>query len=180
MRSKTINSKIIIIILIIYEGEYKNGGSGKEMNKIIDLYDGLKDVRPWKIVESGVIDDYYYLILQFDAHPCAYVGIPEDHVLYNKDYEDLYNEDVDIDVHGGFTYSRDHVCNITFNRWWLGWDYGHYDDYMTYYEEYSRLKHGDQKRWTVEEIRTEVKNVIEQLKEVVKMNNDENQEAGAE
>jgi len=33
MRSKTINSKIIIIILIIYEGEYKNGGSGKEMIK---------------------------------------------------------------------------------------------------------------------------------------------------
>lgn len=58
---------------------------------------------------------------------CGYVGVPKDHPLFGKDYDD-----VDVIVHGGLTYSnecRGHICHDAAQEvWWFGFDCGHCDD----------------------------------------------------
>lgn len=66
---------------------------------------------------------------------CGYVGIPESHPLYGKDYSDLY----DLNVHGGLTFSDGchpggHICHVPEpdepdDVWWLGFDCGHGGDF---------------------------------------------------
>lgn len=63
---------------------------------------------------------------------CGYVGVPNTHPAYGKDYND-----VDVDVHGGLTYADvcgDHICHVPEpgmpdDVWWLGFDTNHYSDY---------------------------------------------------
>lgn len=62
---------------------------------------------------------------------CGYVGIPEGHPAFGKDYEDI-----DVEVHGGLTYAnacRAPICHIADNKtsiWWLGFDCSHAGDVM--------------------------------------------------
>jgi len=70
---------------------------------------------------------------------CGYVGVPPSHPFYKKGYDDC-----DVDVHGGLTFANfchpsadeSHgICHTPENGreahvWWLGFDCGHYDDYM--------------------------------------------------
>jgi hypothetical protein len=61
---------------------------------------------------------------------CGYVGVPPEHPLYGKDYDDVH-EEVDIRVHGGLTYSAGlpyaakGSLNTARQRWWLGFDTAH-------------------------------------------------------
>lgn len=62
---------------------------------------------------------------------CGYVGVPEGHPCYGKDWDDL-----DVNVHGGLTYSDacqpgDHVPGEkeSDNMWWLGFDCAHAWDF---------------------------------------------------
>ena len=52
------------------------------------------------------------------GHRCGYVGVPEGHPLYGKHYDD-----VDVDVHGGLTFSNDED-----GLWLFGYDCAHFDD----------------------------------------------------
>ena len=64
---------------------------------------------------------------------CGYVGVPENHIYYRKHYNE-----VDVEVHGGLTFSdfcherEDNsrgICHISDEKvWWLGFDCGHSDD----------------------------------------------------
>lgn len=62
---------------------------------------------------------------------CGYVGVPPGHKFHKKKYDD-----VDVDVHGGLTYSdkcQGHVCHVprpgeSEDAWWLGFDCAHFDD----------------------------------------------------
>ncbi len=65
---------------------------------------------------------------------CGYVGVPEQHPAFGKDYDD---EVVDqIQVHGGLTYAaacHGEICHVPQpgmpdNVWWLGFDCWHCDD----------------------------------------------------
>lgn len=71
---------------------------------------------------------------------CGYVGVPNGHPLYGKEYGE-----VPVDVHGGLTYSdvcqeNDQdvsrgVCHVPYpgrteDVWWLGFDCGHGFDYI--------------------------------------------------
>ena len=62
---------------------------------------------------------------------CGYVGVPPEHPLYMRDYDDC-----DVRAHGGLTYS-DHCQGKICHKpgpgeerdiWWLGFDCGHYRD----------------------------------------------------
>lgn len=63
------------------------------------------------------------------GHLCGYVGVPESHPWYGKDYGDL-----EVSIHGGLTYGRG--CDeylptpngFDGPTWWFGFDCGHYTD----------------------------------------------------
>ena len=54
---------------------------------------------------------------------CGYVRVPEGHPLHGKNGDEL----MDIEVHGGVTYSGSRGKD---GEWWLGFDCAHYMDYL--------------------------------------------------
>lgn len=76
---------------------------------------------------------------------CGYVGVPEGHPCFEKDYEK-----VDADVHGGLTFADHcspngdesrHICHKTDGDdhvWWLGFDCAHSGDVSPAYEMRNR------------------------------------------
>ena len=58
------------------------------------------------------------------GYACGYVGVPPDHPWYKKDYDDI-----EVDVHGGLTWSDNSVGDEPANElWWVGFDPAHYGD----------------------------------------------------
>lgn len=130
------------------------------------------------IVEKhGVYRDFNYLVIFMrDGHRCGYVGIPENHILYKKHYDECQN----IDCHGGLTFSdftSKFPCN-DLHLWWLGFDCNHYVDLRDYdsIEKYYGKKTRDeietlyhsfntpgQHLWTLDECETECKSIIDQI-----------------
>jgi hypothetical protein len=70
------------------------------------------------------------------GHWCGYVGVSEGHKAFEKEYGD-----VEVDVHGGLTFSSfcdgepgKGICHLPEpgepdRVWWLGFDCHHYNDY---------------------------------------------------
>lgn len=58
---------------------------------------------------------------------CGYVVVPEGNTLYLKNHTDI-----NIDCHGGLTYSEKEV-----NNWVIGFDCAHYDDFCPGLIKYS-------------------------------------------
>lgn len=56
----------------------------------------------------------------FGGHLCGYVKIPENNKYFNKHYDEI-----DIDCHGGLTYS-----NYQDNNYYIGFDCAHSFDYL--------------------------------------------------
>lgn len=52
------------------------------------------------------------------GHRCGYVSVPAEHPLHGKHYDD-----VDVEVHGGLTYSDERD-----GLWWFGYDCAHWED----------------------------------------------------
>lgn len=81
-----------------------------------------------KIEKDFVIDGFRCVIIgQRIGHRCGYVEIPTDHKYYGEDYDDI-----DIDVHGGWTYSEytynNYPAEASDKSWWIGFDCGHWGD----------------------------------------------------
>lgn len=113
-----------------------------------------------KPLARGKFEGYPFVILSLGTHPTAYVCLPEGHPYFGKELD--ATGEYDINVHGGFTYARNHVATSTIkDRWWLGWDYAHLGDFIPHLPGYER---DDEKKWTRDEIIDEVKDVIRQLK----------------
>lgn len=114
-----------------------------------------------EILDTGTCFGLFYWILNLGMHPTAYIKIPKDHKYYQKDYEGI-----DIDVHGGITYSN-HELHIGENEkiegWFIGWDYAHFGDYAGYEEMLPKELRTNGKKWTTEEIKKEVFDVCRQL-----------------
>lgn len=115
-----------------------------------------------EILDSGNCCNYNYYILNLGFFPVAYIEIPTTHKLYLKHYDNI-----NIDVHGGLTYSENYlwIDNETKleDGWFIGWDYAHYGDYIGYEKMYPIEMQTEEKKWTTEEIQQEVLNVCEQL-----------------
>jgi hypothetical protein len=56
----------------------------------------------------------------FGGHLCGYVCLPDTHVYFKKNYSDI-----DIDVHGGLTFSE--MAGV--GKYWIGFDCSHSGDY---------------------------------------------------
>lgn len=117
-----------------------------------------------ELLKAGNCNGFNYYIMSLGTHPTAYVEIPKNHIHYKQNFDEF----VDIDVHGGITYSSDclNIGNITLHGWFIGWDYAHFDDYYGFDELYSREFRTGGKKWTVSEIHAHVVEVCKQLKEL--------------
>lgn len=60
------------------------------------------------------------------GHLCGYVEIPSNHLLYDKDYDEIESEyNYDLPSHCGLTYSGSMLGD---ERFFIGFDCGHYGD----------------------------------------------------
>jgi len=91
-------------------------------------------------IKRDVYKGFTYKILDMGTHPCAYVQIPKDHMLYNVGYDSIR-----IDVHGGLTYAGLGKGKEE-GEYWIGWDYAHLGDY--YDHDKITTVSGD-KKWTI-------------------------------
>lgn len=63
------------------------------------------------------------------GHLCGYVGLPEGHKSFGKDYDDI-----EADVHGGLTYASHDMAEYNDPRlWWIGFDCRHSGDFSPFY-----------------------------------------------
>lgn len=113
----------------------------------------------------GTYKGYEFRIMNLGTHPTAYVNIPSFHPCFLKTYNELYDSSIDINVHGGLTFSSNQIGTESgvLTGWWLGWDYAHYGDYLGYEMMFPEELHTNDKKWTTKEIFKDVKSVIEQL-----------------
>lgn len=140
----------------------------KEIKKLIPNVEFKQMIyqskRKIEILFEGKYKGYQFYILNLGTHPTAYVEIPIESKLFGKNYEEIYCMGIDIDVHGGLTYSDTYLQDIKKDTWFIGWDYAHYDDYMPPYEGIGYEYQG--KKWTTEEIFEDVVSCIEQIIEI--------------
>lgn len=123
--------------------------------------------RKRELLDSGICFGYKYYILNLGTHPTAYINIPKNHSLYNKDYDEIYGI-CDLEVHGGLNFFERGLWiseNEKIEGWFIGWDYAHYGDYLGYEEMFPEHIRVEGKKWTTKEIREEIYNVCKQLKE---------------
>ena len=119
--------------------------------KKMQYINGRQDKPVREILDKGKYKGYRYVIISFGTHPCAYVEIPHMHPYWNQtDYDEL-----DIKVHGGLTFSGEQP--FLNNKFCIGWDYWHCDDYNPLCPELGG------KKWKTWEIKKDVFDVINQL-----------------
>lgn len=113
-------------------------------------YKGFQGLSFRELLDSGECCGFKYYIFNYGTHPCCYIEIPKEHSFFGKDYNELQ----DIEVHGGITFSADHLNTIdeTGTKWYIGWDYAHIGDYQPYYEKYELEGH----KYTTEELKQDV------------------------
>lgn len=140
----------------------------KELQELIPRYTNGKEITYKQmeygtkiIVEvllEGTYKGYQFYILSLGTHPTAYIEIPKESKLFGKDYGDI-----NISVHGGLTYSSNHLQDIKKDTWFIGWDYAHLGDYFGLDSLFDTDINRKSKKWTTEEIFEDVVNAIEQI-----------------
>lgn len=76
-------------------------------------------------IKTQLIPNTWISIPEHDkGYANGYIGVPAGHPWFGKHYDDI-----DVDVHGGLTYSGDHCprCEPD-GHWWFGFDTLHYQD----------------------------------------------------
>ena len=116
-----------------------------------------------EVLDTGFCFGLLYYIMNLGTHPTAYIKIPKGHKLYGKTDEKIYQE---VDVHGGITYINDSITienNQKIDGWFIGWDYGHYVDYMGIEELVPMEFRIGGKKWTTQEIYKELREACYQI-----------------
>lgn len=120
--------------------------------------------RKIEVLDTGYCLGLLYYILNLGTHPTAYIKIPKDHKYYKKEYDEI-----NIDVHGGLTYSTDYLYiseNEKIDGWFIGWDYSHCGDFAGYYTKKDGCLY-NLKKWTTQEIFKEIKKACYQIQKVI-------------
>ena len=104
------------------------------------------------------------------GHRCGYVELPKNHKYFRLDYDAI-----DVDCHGGLTYSDSHLQDIK-DSWFIGFDCIHLGDgkdinimddkNKDFCKQYPKLEYhslGGEIIWTTEMVEEELKQLIEQL-----------------
>ena len=113
-----------------------------------------EDWHKTEVLGVGEYKGVRWVITSVGNHPCAYVCISGTR-YWHMNRETLENT---IECHFGVTYVGylNHVPEARDGKKYVGWDYGHYTDYLPYRGEY-----GD--KWTSEAVLSEIKGVIDDM-----------------
>lgn len=112
-----------------------------------------------EILSTGYCFGLLYFILNLGFHPTAYIKLPNNSSI----------DENEIDVHGGITYSEDHLWindNEKLDGKFIGWDYAHYMDYGGYEELLPKEMRTGGKKWTSKEIYEEVRHACYQIQKM--------------
>lgn len=120
-------------------------------------------LNPPEQIANGEYKGFNYYVLNLGIHPCAYVDVTETK-LKNVEYDRI-----DIECHGGLTYSDHKLLTVDKEGWFIGWDYAHAGDYAGYDINFPFITSPGRK-WTTQEIVDECKEVIDQLVVLLKEN----------
>lgn len=124
-------------------------------------YEFYQDRYKQELVFHKKYKGYEYFIVDLGTHPTAYVKVPKNSKFFGREY---YTYD-DIKVHGGLTYSSNHLNFYKYSgkyNWFIGWDYAHAGDY--YFDKIlEKYLFGNDKKYTLDEIIEDCKSVINQL-----------------
>lgn len=108
---------------------------------------------------KGEFMGHLYEICTNGTHPTAYVHCG---CLATYDKKEDYD---DLPVHGGCTFAG---TRLSGDGLWVGWDYGHFGDYMSFHENDSIFKvslYPRGKKWTVAEVMQDVMKAILYIEE---------------
>lgn len=109
-----------------------------------------------KVLCSGKYKGIDYYILTLGTHPTAYINLNNSDSAIENILDGL--------VHGGITYQSDYLVlddDKTIYGYFVGWDYSHYGDYSGAYIDLDTKLLNDFKKWTTEEILSQVKSAID-------------------
>lgn len=114
------------------------------------------------IVRKGTYKKIDYYILNGYVCPCAYIVLPK----YTQQLKSkVLPLQLNLMVNGGITYHENHLKlrnktgktrSLVTDENVYGWDYGHYTDYIPRMP----LLYSNAKKWTLDEIRQEIKRAI--------------------
>lgn len=114
--------------------------------------------KKYEILDEGDYNGKHYVITYMGNHPCAYVEFNYEFERDSKLWENVpCHWDANYLDIGPWTYH--HKINDD-PRIYIGWDYGHLNDYSRFDNDISL------KKWTVKEIREDVKKVIDYLNKI--------------
>ena len=105
---------------------------------------------------------------------CGYVGVPESHPLYGRDYD---AEEVYVECHGGLTFADKcqptddpsrHVCHVAEDAanaevWWFGFDCAHLGDLSPAYNQRNHYSDGEEEYRSFQYVQSEVEAMAKQL-----------------
>jgi hypothetical protein len=116
-----------------------------------------------EVIASGHYNGLNYYVKNIGhMHPTAYVEIPQGHKAFCQ--KKLY----DLECHYGVTFNEMYLGGVddkgAREHQFVGWDYAHYGDYISYYKEKEELARHSH-RWTTEEIVKECKEAIDWINE---------------
>ena len=105
-------------------------------------------------VADGFYRGFHFYILTMGSHPCAYIDVGHSEFLAGE-----------INCHGGITYGDDILATVPEKSYFIGWDYAHYNDFLTFNDRLAK-EYGEPYRahkYTLSEIIKECVNVIDQI-----------------
>lgn len=105
-------------------------------------------------------EDVRCLIIKGTISLCAYFGIPKDHPMAGKKYNEI-----PLDVHGGLTFSKSGDGIRPRGFYWFGWDYGQVGVGDCLFVNGLTIPG---KKWKVSEIKEEMNEAIVQFKKLMK------------
>ena len=138
------------------------------MNKVKQEWLTEEDRETWVDEETG----YTCLILRHDdmLHLCGYVYVPVDHPWFKLEYGQATDDDsrppeLDLEVHGGCTFSGMHTENNENTEWCFGFDCAHLSDYSPGMAKYGMDRDQDTYRnWAY--VKQQCEAMAKQLKRV--------------
>jgi len=115
-----------------------------------------------ELLHDETRDGVRFIVVQGPVCLCGYVGIPLDHPLAGKHYDDI-----DLPCHGGMTFSGEGTGEyLPKGFYWYGWDYGHAGNFMNLPGGIGDRLGG--RRWTVEEVVEDSREAISAFIQLVK------------